>query len=217
MNESSFIHKNMAFGRCIYNLFSLQFFILFYSLKGFIIFGFFPAVAATFQVMYRWIVYREYDIVISKQFSIFYAENFWKANKIGWLLTGSALLLAGDLMISKQMIQSPIIHTVLVIVFIIFLLLGAYIFPVFVRYDYHALIVYFKQSFFIGIASLPQSIAIFILGTLLYKVFHWIPFVALFFGAPMLIGGISWFAFQGILKAEALKVAALDKKEEKRG
>lgn len=217
MNESSFLNKNVAFGRWIYNLFSLHFFILIYSLKGFVIFGLPPAVAATFHIMYRWIVYREYDIVISKEFSVFYAENFWKANKIGWLLMGGSLLFMGDLMISKQMIQSQIIHILLVILFIVFLLLSAYIFPVFVRYDYHSLFAYIRQSFFIGIASLPQSIAIFVLGVLLYNVFHWIPFIALFFGAPLFIGGISWFAFQGILKAEALKVAALDKKEGKKG
>lgn len=204
--ESKFINVNLSFGHWIYNLIILQFLPVFYTLKGFILFGFFPSVASTFNILYQWIAFSHYDLSISKEFKLFYEKYFWESNKLGWGMTGVGALLVFDLYISTQFIQSILFHTVLMGLFLIYLVISSYLFLVFARYDFGKLRDYMKQSFFIGFSSIFQSIAILLAMVVLSYIFYYIPFLTLFFGIPLLFGAISWFAIQGILKAENMRV-----------
>lgn len=204
--EEKFIQVNLSFGQWIYNFIALQFIALFYILKGAIIFGLFPTISSLMHIFYKWIVHQEYDLSIPKEFKEFYQKSFWESNKLGWLLTfiGSALWI--DLYISYHFIQSMIIHSLLLILFIIFLIASAYLFPVYARFSFSKISDFLKQAFFISLSSFIQSLAIIVALIVMSYIFYSIPFIGLFFGIPILFGSIAWFAFQGILRAEKMKL-----------
>lgn len=203
-NKSEFMQVNLTFGQWLYNFILLQFLPVFYTLKGVILFGIFPAIASTFNVFYRWFAYKEYDKSVSKLFKEFYTLYFWQANKLGWGVTIVGAFLLFDLYISSNYIQSLLLHTLLVGLFFIYLVISSYLFLTFSRYNYDKLSDYIKQSFYIGISSIFQSIAILLAMVVVLNVFSYVPFLLLFFGLPILFGAISWFAVQGILKAESM-------------
>ena len=117
-------------------------------------------------------------------------------------MVGAFLLF--DLYISSNYIQSLLLHTLLVGLFFIYLVISSYLFLTVSRYNYDKLSDYIKQSFYIGISSIFQSIAILLAMVVVLNVFSYVPFLLLFFGLPILFGAISWFAVQGILKAESM-------------
>lgn len=206
MEQKKFIQANISFGQWIYNMITLNFLTLFYTFKGALIFGLFPAFASLMHIFYKWIVHKEYDLSISTEFKTFYHKNFWEANKLGGLLTVIGIVLLLDLYISIQFIQSIIIHSLLLILFILFLMVSFYLFPVFARYAYSQSRDYVKQAFFISLSSFIQSAAILVALIAMSYVFYSIPFLLLFFGIPIIFGGIGWFAYQGILRAEKMKM-----------
>lgn len=204
--EQRFIQANLSFGQWIYNFITLQFLALFYILKGAVIFGIFPVVASLIHIFYRWIVHQEFDLSITKEFKAFYQKSFWESNKLGWLLTCIGSVLMIDLYISYHFIQSIIIHSLLLILFIVFLIVSAYVFPVYARFAFSQAKDYLKQAFFISLSSFIQSAAIIVAVIVMSYIFYSIPFILLFFGIPIFFGSVSWFAFQGILRAEKMKL-----------
>lgn len=204
--EQKFIQVNLSFGQWIYNFMALQILALFYILKGAIIFGLFPTISSLMHIFYKWIVHQDYDLSIPKEFKTFYHDSFWESNKIGWLLTFTGSVLWIDLYISYHYIQSVIIHSILLILFILFLIVSAYLFPIYVRFSFSKLKDYLKQAFFISLSSFIQSLAIIVSLIVMSYIFYSILFIMLFFGIPILFGSIAWFAFQGILRAEKMKL-----------
>ena len=204
--ENKFLRVNLSFGHWLYHFILLQFLPIFYILKGAILFGIFPTIASLMHIFYKWIVHQDYDLSITKEFKAFYHENFWESNKLGWLLTAVGTVLMVDLYISYHFIQSIIVHSMLVILFILFLIVSAYLFLIYARFDFSETRDYLKQAFFMSLSSSIQSIAIIVAVIVLSYLFYSIPFILLFFGIPIFFGSIAWFAFQGILRAEKMKV-----------
>lgn len=201
-NNSKFVKANISFGQWIYQFFLLQYLPIFYTLKGLVLFGIFPSIASSFYIFYKWIATGEYDLSLSKEFKKFYEKYFWETNKLGWgmLIIGAILLF--DLYISSYFIQSIILHTLLVALFFVYLVVGSYLFFIFARYDFEKTRDYIKQTFFVGLTSIIPSIAILVAVIVISYIFYHIPFLFLFFGLPILIGSISWFAYQGVSRAE---------------
>ncbi|WP_084028990.1 YesL family protein [Bacillus sp. J33] len=52
-----------------------------FSLLGIVLFGFFPATAAMFSVVRKWIM-GETDVRVFKEFWQTYRKEFWKANRL---------------------------------------------------------------------------------------------------------------------------------------
>ena len=204
--EQRFIQVNLSFGQWIYNFITIQFIALFYILKGAIIFGIFPTVASLVHIFYKWIVHQEFDLSITKEFKAFYQKSFWESNKLGWLLTCIGSILMVDLYISYHFIQSMIIHSLLLILFIVFLIVATYLFPVYARFAFSQTSDYLRQAFFISLSSFIQSAAIIVAVIVMSYIFYSIPFILLFFGIPIFFGSMSWFGFQGILRAEKMKL-----------
>lgn len=204
-NESKFLKVNLSFGQWIYNVILLQFLPIIYTLKGAIVLGIFPSIASTFNVFYKWISTGEYDFSVHTEFRTYYDKYFWQSNKLGWIMFSVGTVLALDLYISSQFIQSIIFHTVLIILSFIYIVICSYSFIVFARYDYPRITIYIKQCFYIGLSSIVQSVAILLAVLVVSYVFSYIPFILLFFGIPLMIGSISWFAVQGILNAEKMR------------
>lgn len=200
--KSEFVQINLTLGHWVYNFMLLQFLPIVYILKGFILFGIFPAIASIFYVFYRWFVFKEYDKSVAGQFNQFYKKNFWRSNKLGWGIMGIGAFLIFDLYISSYYIQSILLHTLLVGLFFIYLVVSSYLFLTFARYEYEKLSTYIKQSFYIGLSGIFQSVAILLAIVIVTYLFNYIPFLFLFFGIPISFGAISWFAVQGIFKAE---------------
>ena len=204
-NKSEFIRMNLTGGQWLYNFFLLQLLPILYTLKGFILLGVFPSIASTINVFYRWFVFKEYDKSITELFKEFYEDSFWRANKLGWGVLAVGAFLVFDLYVSSYYIQSIVLHTLLVGLFFIYLVVTSYLFVAFAWYEYEKLSDYIKQSFYIGLSSIFQSIAILLAMVVVSYIFNYVPFLWLFFGIPISFGGISWFAVQGILRAEDLK------------
>lgn len=207
MNEQKgFMQVNISAGMWIYNLTLLQILPLMYTLKGAILFGFFPSIASTFNVLYKWMVTKEYDFSIRDEFKTFYKENFWETNKLGWLMLGVGGFLGIDLFISSNFIQSVYIHTFLAVLFFVYLAIYCYLFPVFARYDLLRIRDYVKQASLIGLTSVTQTVAILLAAVVMGYVFFYVPFLLLFFGIPFMLGPICWFAVQGMLRVEDIKL-----------
>lgn len=201
-NNSKFIRANVSVGLWLYNFVLLQFLTFFSIIKGFIFLGIFPSIASAFYILYRWINNGEHDLILSHTFNSYYKKYFKETNQLGWSMTGIGLLLVVDLYISSQYIQSILFHSVLIGLIFVYIVVCSYLFTVFARYDYPKLTLYFKQSFFIGLTSIAQSLAIIVAVIVMSYLFEAVPFMFLFFGIPVMIGIISWFAVQGIHKAE---------------
>lgn len=205
-NQQKWMKNSLSFGYWLYNIFLLQVLPILYSLKGLIFLGIFPSIASSFHVFYQLFIEKRFDLSVQVEFKNFYQRYFWQTNKLGYILAGMASILFIDLYISSHYIQSLILHLFLLLLTGIYLVVASYLFTVFSRYDYQKLRNYFKQSFFIGLSCPVQSVAILLALVVVSYIFYYIPFILVFFGLPVTFGAVSWFASQGILKAEQLSM-----------
>lgn len=204
-NSNKLMHVNLSIGQWLYNFFMLQLLFIVYTLKGIVVLGIFPSIASLFHVFYKWIIKDETDLSTRKEFHEFYHRYFWSTNFLGGSMMGTALLLGVDWYVSKNYIQSSIFHTFLLLLIFIYLSTFFYLFPVFARYAFDKKRDYIKQAFYIALSSIIQTAAIWVALVVLTYLFYYIPFLMLFFGIPVTIGVIAWFALQGIEKAELMK------------
>ncbi|WP_052000497.1 YesL family protein [Gracilibacillus boraciitolerans] len=108
-------------------------FILF-TLLGLVVFGFFPALTATFYIVRKWLTGNS-DIPITKNFWWFYKKELIRSNGMGWLLTLAGFLLYINLTIA-EVINHPIIqlsYYPILSVMIFFLCFCLYVFPIYVQ------------------------------------------------------------------------------------
>lgn len=202
--NKGYIKWNIEVGQWIYSLFLLQVLTILYALRGLLVLGFFPAVASGVHVFYKWFQHKEFDLSISREFREYYHRYFWESNKTGWMMCGIGIVLAVDYFISQQYIRSMALHYILLLIIGIYIAVFLYLFPVAVRYDL-ATRHYLKQAFFVALTSMAQTISAFLIAFIVIYMLYLIPFIGLFFGIPLLLGGISWFTIQGMQKAEEAK------------
>ncbi|MGM0875785.1 MAG: YesL family protein [Bacillota bacterium] len=124
---------------------------IFFSLVGFIIFGFFPATAAMFAVVRRWALV-EMEFSVLSLFWKSYKKEFVKSNLLGAIITLIGIVLMIDFYFLQQAstnIQN-LLYVPFLILSIIFLCLLFYVFPMYVHYDMKILQI-MKNSFFMMI------------------------------------------------------------------
>ncbi|MBP1915499.1 YesL family protein [Lederbergia galactosidilytica] len=170
-----------------------------FTCLGIGVFGVIPATAALFSTIHKTIE-RNRDESIFQTFYSSYKSQFIKANGYGLIIIGTGLFLYWDVTISKQVIQSAILHMILLILCFFYFITVLYFFPVFARYELKGF-QYIKQAFLIAISRPFETIAMILCLLILYYIFIFIPVLYVFMGVSMLAYPVMWFAmraFNGI-------------------
>ncbi|MEH7503572.1 YesL family protein [Neobacillus drentensis] len=176
-----------------------------FTLLGAVAFGIFPATAAMFAVIRKWLIGKN-DIPVFKTFWNYYRTEFFKTNLLGLMFFITGLILYLDFKIID--FQSELINRIFMIVTFLFTsiytVILIYIFPVFVHYDLK-LLQYVKNAFLIGVAS-PIRTAMMVLCLITaYFMLRMVPGLLPFFSGSLLSILLMTFAYQSINKIEQRK------------
>lgn len=198
--DNRFINFIINVGQIIYDLFLLQILWIFYSIKGFIFLGIFPATVSIINIYYKRLQGNE-NLSIIQEFKEDYHLNFNQANQVGYLHAVILGLLYIDLRVSIVYIQSIILHTVLLLLTLLAVIVCIYSLLIIVRYDF-SLKDTLKQAFFVSL-SVPVYTAAALIGIILVSslMYNYI-FLFLFFGIPLFLIPVVWFTYTGLKKAE---------------
>ena len=128
------------------------------SLLGGVVLGVFPATAATFAVVRKWLTGKS-DVPITSTFWRAYKQSLLQANLIGYLMVAIYYLLYLDFLVITLSDQAELwLLTVPFLVIMVFIsLTSLYIFPIFVHFNMSVKEV-FKNSFFIMMLHPFQTI-----------------------------------------------------------
>jgi uncharacterized membrane protein YesL len=178
---------------------------LIFTLLGAVIFGLFPATAAMFAIIRKWLIGKE-DVPVFKTFWNYYRDEFFKTNALGLIFSVTGLLLYLDFKIIDfhNEVFNRIFLTVMFLFASIYTVILLYIFPVFVHYDLK-LLQYIKNAFLIGIAN-PIRTALMVLCLITaYYGLKIAPGLLPFFSGSLLSILLMTFAYQSINKVERIK------------
>lgn len=176
-----------------------QLYFLLYTLRGGIILGVFPSLAAVFQSLYNQI--RHGENFNKETFHTYYQEYFKIGNKLGYTYLVILSFLWFDLRVSGTFIHSTILHFILLIFFVFVLGTSLYIFPALCRYEltYKQ---YLQRSIILFLSNVIGTIAMLVgvfVATFLVTVFPILLFIAT---VPIYVFPLIWFGIQGMEKAE---------------
>ncbi|GAE29379.1 YesL family protein [Alkalihalobacillus hemicellulosilyticus] len=106
-----------------------------FSLLGFIVVGFFPAIVATFYIIKKWLTGFN-DIHITKHFWKIFKKELIRSNLLGWLLTVIGVLLYINMSIAEVIGHSIVQYSYypIVTVFSVFICLCLFVMPIYVYY-----------------------------------------------------------------------------------
>jgi uncharacterized membrane protein YesL len=169
-----------------------------YTVLGLGIFGIFPATAAMFSVVRKWIM-GESDIPVYQTFWKTYKTEFLKVNILGMILTAIGWILYIDYhyFTFGESVVSSVIKIVTLIVTYFFITTCIYFFPVYVHYHY-PLMDYIKFSFLYSLASPLKSAGIFIISSVIYYLFMKVPVVFIFFSGSAISYIWMWYVYTTI-------------------
>ncbi|WP_080875258.1 YesL family protein [Oceanobacillus timonensis] len=164
-----------------------------FSLLGLGLLGFFPATAAMFAVVRKW-VHGEKDIPVFQVFWKSYKKEFLKINVLGYMLAGTGYLMTMEFQILRT--QEHIAYTMasfaVVGLFLLLAVIALYLFPLFAHFQLRPLD-YIKWALLIGIGH--PLLTVFLLGiviALIYLSLMTIPAVLFFFGGSVIAYILMW-------------------------
>ncbi|MEC6746954.1 DUF624 domain-containing protein [Marinilactibacillus sp. XAAS-LB27] len=202
--KKGFLKTVFNFGEHIGNTFVLQLFFILYTLKGGIILGIFPSIAAIYKYFIKLFTDQGTVISIRKIFIETWNSKFAVSNKVGYTLLAGFGFLYFDLRVNESVIRSSLLHTLLLVCIFLLGFITVYTFTVMVGHNlsYEQTI---KQAFYVSLSTPVFTIAA-LLGLMLsYEIIKFLPFLGIFFGTPLLILPIIWFTFNGLKKIDELK------------
>jgi uncharacterized membrane protein YesL len=173
-----------------------------FSLFGLILFGFFPATAAMFAVIRKWIM-KETEIPVFKSFLAAWKKEFLASNILGFILFTIGYLLYADFLYLQENTGSlfQLAYYPLLIVFFIYVLVVFYVFPVFVHYDIKIFQV-IKNAFFIVMLN-PLANIMMIAGALgVYFVMIALPGLIPLFAGSVLTYVLMWCSYHAFIKMQ---------------
>lgn len=202
--QSNFFKFIFDGGAVIGDFLLMQLFFLLFSLKGGILLGIFPSIAAVFKIILKWFVDRDEAFKIFHVFNETWKAYFKVANQIGYTLAVSFGFLYLDLRINETYIQSPVLHTLLLIVIFLLAFITIYSFTVMVGHSlrYKDIL---KQSFFVSISTPIYTLAAIVGLLVVFEFIRYIVFLVFAAGVPLLALPIAWFTFTGLKKIDDLK------------
>lgn len=187
----------VTIGNFLGDLFILQILFLFYSIKGGILFGIFPAFVSTIKVIVEYF-YNENPNTIYIDFKNTYKENFKIANILGYILAFTLFILYLDIKINNMYLENNLVNIVLSILIILVLICITHIPLVILRFKLK-LKDYFTQSLLISLINPINTISILISFYLLELIFSNIG-ILIFLAVPLISIPIAWFANNSINK-----------------
>ncbi|OZU88291.1 hypothetical protein CIL03_11595 [Virgibacillus indicus] len=179
-----------------------------FTILGLGILGLFPATAAMFAVVRKWMMEDE-DIPIFKTFWKSYRIEFKKANVVGYILLLIGYVLFAELQIlwaQENTVYFVASFGVLAIFFIYFIIL-LYLFPIFVHFNLKTF-QYIKWPAIIGIIH-PLLTIVLGVGILFihYLTFVTLPALLFFFGGSVTAYILMWGASKTFSKYEQAETA----------
>lgn len=201
--SNHFFELSYRSGNGLILLFKLQLLWLIIVLQGGIIFGIFPATATVMQFFLATWTTNEAPPMLRLWFIRTAKQNYWMVNCLGYFHSGLLLFLLIDLKISRELIQNAFLHFILIVLLISVILAVFYLFPTLLRYHL-SFIHYFLRAFLLIVISPFQTLAMIISLFLTSVLLIYLPILFFFVSIPMLLFPISYFAYQGMEKAESL-------------
>lgn len=107
----------------------------FFTAVGFIVFGIGPSTVAMYTVTRKWLQGHT-DIPVYRTFMHAYKREFWRANKLSWILLTVMAVFYVDFVIFGWMGQeTSVFALIFMILLLIFTIVFLMVFPVYVHYD----------------------------------------------------------------------------------
>jgi uncharacterized membrane protein YesL len=201
MQKNSLFSFHYSLGTILIFLIKLNFFWFLFSLRGGIILGVFPATSSVINLLIHSFETREIPTELYNSFKLNYVTTFKEINLLGYSYLFALVIFYIDVRIAGQILNNPFIHGFLLSLLFLFFLTGLHLFPCFTRYDL-SFFNYFKQSFFIMISNIIETIAI-IIGLLLTIVITtFLPILVVVSIISFSLLPISWFSLQAMKKIE---------------
>ena len=196
-------NKLIKIGNFLGDMFILQAYFIFYSLRGGIVLGVFPSFMAIIDIL-SIKFYREDDEVLRYLFKKSYKENFKKSNQVGWTLLLSGVILFFDYYINKNFINNKVVGLILLILLIIYIILTSHMPITLLRFDL-SFKNYFKQAMLIALSSPFELISVILSELLIEQVLVRLPILILFLGAPLVAMPFAWFTYRSVEKIKEKK------------
>ncbi|RSL32414.1 DUF624 domain-containing protein [Salibacterium salarium] len=167
-----------------------------FSILGLLVFGFFPSTFAMFAVVRKWIMGKS-DFKVLPTFWAEFRTEFIKANVIGLIFIILAYIFYVDFRFfaSLEGITSMIFISVSGSIFVVFFIIGLFIFPVLAHFKLSTL-QYFKQAFFVGVSSPVAVISTMLSLIVMYFLIVRFPALIIFFSGSTLAYLLMWFAMR---------------------
>ncbi len=173
-----------------------------FSLLGAIVLGVFPATAAMFSVVRKWML-GETDIPIFKTFWQHYKSEFVQTNLLGFamVLIGAVLYIDLRFFQSSEGMITLVLSYLFLFLLLVFFTIALYIFPVFVHYQFKTL-EYIKYALIMAIGRPIQTILMIIGSLLVLTLLRMVPILTLYFGASLLCYVLMWISIKSFPKEE---------------
>lgn len=202
--QKGIVKLSYSIGEWLILLLKLQGLWVFFTLKGALIFGIFPATATIIQLYQHYFSGEALPNELYGWFTKTFKKNFLPINTVSFLHLFLLLILWVDLRISSRFLQNNLIHFFLIFLFICALFISLYLLPVAIYYRL-SYFNYLKQACLLMLVSIPQTIAI-LLGTFCVTLLATFLPILIFTGLiPLLLYPLSWFTYQAIVTVELLK------------
>ncbi|MBP3039202.1 YesL family protein [Bacillaceae bacterium Marseille-Q3522] len=173
-----------------------------FCLAGLILFGLFPATAAMFSVVRKWMM-GESDAPVFRSFLQTYKSAFLTSNGIGFILAGCGYLLSVNFFYSLLLDGwlSIIVLTSLICMSLIYVIIVIYIFPVFVHYQL-GFTKYIKHALVSGLTHPGRTLLMIAAVIIYYFVMVWVPGLIPFFSGSILAVILMGPSYQGFRKID---------------
>lgn len=169
-----------------------------FTIMGLGVLGIFPATAAMFSVVRKWIM-GENDLPVLATFWKTYKTEFVKVNGLGLILVAIGWLLYVDyhFFTFGDSIGISILKVITLLVTYFFITTCIYFFPIYVHYHYR-FFEYIKYSLLYSLASPLKSAGIFIISYAIYFILMKVPALFLFFSGSIVSYIWMWYVYPTI-------------------
>lgn len=204
VKKTGFMAFMINAGEMIYRIAVLQMLFLIYTFKGAILMGVFPSITAVFSVYFKLFMDQEKVDKIHPIFKEVWKSNMKLSNQIGYSLLALFGFLFIDLRINEELIQSSVLHSVLLVIILVSAFVTIFSFTIVAGFSL-SFKNSIKQSFFVSV-SVPKHTLASMLGLMIsFELLKQFTFLTVFFGIPVLVLPVAWFTYSGLKAVDTLK------------
>lgn len=153
----------------LWEIIKIQFICYLYMLRGGILLGIFPAIAAVYALIRQYLIHGSYQSIHSSM-KKYFKENFKTANILGWVLTIFTILTYWNWYLIPQLTHDVIkmsLYGVLVIFGLLIIIVWIYFLPIIVHFKWDTFAC-LHASIAIGFHHLSHTVLQFLLVILIY-------------------------------------------------